>query len=306
MPFSVILIMKFGRLEEDALSRVAWTLPPDSPATQALLVRLPCRVNAPSIYIGGSVWSDRNFVGKVYPRGTPVKDYLKAYCRRFNTVELNATFYGIPSSDRIKKWKQSTTPGFRFCPKVPRSISHGSNMDVRRRLLDNFIEVVLHFEEALGMTFMQLSPYFQPSHLPALQKLLTQVPQGFSIAVELRHAAWFSDLAAQQALFAFFRERGITAVITDVAGRRDVLHQTLTTSCAFIRFTGNNLHATDYTRIDAWVKRLHQWIKKGLAAIYFLLHEPEKALAADLAAYMIYRLNNTIGLPMLGTHLTEP
>jgi uncharacterized protein YecE (DUF72 family) len=290
--------MKFGRLEASALSQISWELPTDPPATQAVLDRLPPRTQTPSVYIGCSVWTDRSFVGRVYPQGTPAKDFLKIYCRQFNTVELNTTFYSIPSVEKVKKWKEAATPGFQFCPKVPRSISHSSNVDAQRHLLDIFLEAIFHFEEALGMTFMQLPPYFQPSSMKALQRLLAHIPQGFNLAVELRHPAWFSDKVAQQELFTFLQAHGIVAVITDVAGRRDVLHQTLTMRCAFIRFTGNNLHATDYTRIDAWVKKLHLWLEKELSAIYFLLHEPEKALCADLAAYMIRQLNELGGLQL--------
>lgn len=293
--------MKFGRIEADALSQVKWTLPEDTSATQALLDKLPVRTQAPQIYVGCSVWTDRSFLGKIYPQGTPAKHFLSIYCRQFNTVELNATFYSIPSAEQVKKWKAATTPGFQFCPKVSQSISHRNKLDEQRQRLDRFIEAVLHFEEALGMTFWQLPPYFQPSSLSALQRLLTGIPQGFPLAVEFRHPAWFSDATAQQELWAYLHERGMAAAITDVAGRRDVLHQTLTTDCAFIRFTGNNLHATDYTRINAWVDRLQQWLTKGLKKVYFLLHEPEKALCADLAVYFIQQLNQRAG-----TQLTPP
>jgi uncharacterized protein YecE (DUF72 family) len=295
--------MKFGRLEASTLPQISWELPTDPPATQALLNRLPPRTQAPSVYIGCSVWTDRSFVGKVYPQRTPAKDFLKIYCQQFNTVELNTTFYSVPSVERVKKWKEAATPGFQFCPKISQSVSHSNNIDKQRHLLDIFLEAVLHFEQALGITFMQLPPYFQPSNMAALQKLLAQIPKGFLLAVELRHPAWFSDTVAQHELFSFLQENGIVAVITDVAGRRDVLHQTLTTHRAFIRFTGNNLHATDYTRIDAWVKRLRLWLEKGLSSIYFLLHEPEKALCADLAVYMIRQLNKLAKLQLSPPHL---
>jgi len=293
--------MKFGRSEASALSHISWKLPADPPATQTILETCSPHAQPPSIYLGCSVWTDRSFVGKIYPKGTLPKDFLKVYCKQFNTVELNTTFYSIPSVEKVKKWKEAATPGFQFCPKVSRSISHSNNLDARQRLLDIFIEAVLHFEEALGMTFMQLSPYFQPNNIQALQKLLMHIPQGFSLAIELRHPTWFSDEVAQQELFSFFREHGIVAVITDVAGRRDVLHQTLTARCAFIRFTGNNLHDTDYIRIDAWVKKLQEWLQKGLSAIYFFLHEPQKALCVDLAVYMLQQLN-----PLTGLQLSPP
>ena len=287
--------MKFGRLEDDALSKVDWTLPADTSTTQALLHQLPLSKQVPQIYIGCSVWTDRSFLGKIYPQGTSAKHFLSVYCQQFNTVELNATFYSIPSVAQVKKWKAATTPGFQFCPKIPQSISHRNHVGEQRQRLDRFIDAILHFEETLGMTFWQLPPYFQPSSLPVLQHLLTHIPQGFPLAIELRHPAWFSDVVAQQEMWAYLHERGMAAVITDVAGRRDVLHQTLTTDCAFIRFTGNNLHPTDYTRMSAWVDRLQQWLVQGLKKVYFLLHEPEKACCADLAVYLIQQLNQRAG-----------
>lgn len=297
--------MKFGRLDADQLSAIAWQLPEDPPITQRLLEKLTPSHQPPAIYIGCSVWTDASFIGKVYPKGTPAKNFLKVYCQQFNTVELNTTFYSIPSVAKVKKWKETATPGFKFCPKVAQSISHRSKLDEQRRWLDIFIEAVLHFEESLGMTFMQLPPYFQPGNMDGLLLLLEQVPQGFSFSIELRHPAWFNDTAAQQTLFDALQEQGIGAVITDTAGRRDVLHQTLTTDCAFIRFVGNNLDQTDYARIDLWVQKLQQWIQRGLKNIYFLMHEPEKALCADLTQYMIEKLNTLEGLRITPPSLAQ-
>ena len=297
--------MKFGCIESSALSEVDFSLPADTSATQALLASLPHRTQPPSIYVGCSVWAERSFVGKVYPQGTSAKDYLKVYSQQLNTVELNATFYSIPSIAQVKKWKASAAPGFKFCPKVPQSISHRNNLGEQCRRLDTFLKTIIHLEEALGITFLQLSPYFQPSRMQALQKLLEHIPEGFSWAVEFRHPAWFNDQVVQREMFDYLRKRGMIAVISDVAGRRDALHQTLTTSCAFIRFKGYTVQATNYTRINAWVARLQQWLARGLKQVYFLLHETEKALCADLAVYVIKQLNHQAGLQLALPHLGE-
>lgn len=297
--------MKFGRVPPNTLSQVDFSLPDDSYTTEQVLEQPSVRSQSPSIYIGCSVWTDRSFVGKVYPPKTPLKNFLSHYCRQFNTVELNATFYGIPSSEQVKKWRSTATPNFKFCPKVPRSISHTTHLNERSQPLERFLDTVLQFENALGMVFLQLPPYFQPSHINSLRRFLDLIPQGFPLAVEFRHSDWFVDLAAQQAIFTDLRDRGIATVITDVAGRRDVLHQTLTTQQAFIRFVGNNLHPTDYTRIDDWVEKLQVWCSQGLETVYFLLHEPEKALCADLAAYMIKRLNTISNIQLTPPQLLD-
>ena len=290
--------MKFGCVAEKMLSGISWELPADPPRTQALLATSYSPTQPPSVHIGCSVWADAGFVGNLYPQGTPSKDFLRVYSQQFNTVELNTTFYSIPSVAKVTRWKEAVGPGFRFCPKISRSISHSNNLDKQRRLLDIFIDAVLHFDANLGVTFMQLSPYFHPRSMGGLQQLLACIPQGFELAIELRHPAWFSDVEARQALFDLLHAQGITGIITDAAGRRDVLHQVLTTRCAFIRFNGNNLHATDYVRLDAWVAKLCQWLSSGLTTIYFMLHEPEKAHAATLAVYMIRKLNALTGLKL--------
>lgn len=290
--------MKFGRVPPHTLPQVVFDLPDDSGITGQVLEQAPISSRNPSVYVGCSVWADRSFIGKLYPPKLPPKDFLSHYCQHFNTVELNATFYAIPSAEQVKKWEAVATPGFKFCPKISRSISHRTQLDLQPQLLERFIDAVLQFGDALGMAFLQLPPYFQPSHMPSLQRFLSGIPYGFPLAVEFRHPAWFTDLSAQRAMFAFLRERDIATVITDVAGRRDVLHQTLTTHKAFIRFVGNSLHPTDYERIDRWVERLQDWLAQGLEAVYFLLHEPEKALCVDLAAYMVKRLNAFLSTPL--------
>ena len=80
--------MKFGRLETGALTNIAWELPKDTAITEALLAGLPPRNQSPAIYIGCSVWTDPSFVGKVYPKGTPAKDFLKI-CEHLHEISTS-------------------------------------------------------------------------------------------------------------------------------------------------------------------------------------------------------------------------
>jgi uncharacterized protein YecE (DUF72 family) len=104
---------------------------------------------------------------------------------------------------------------------------------------------------------------------------------------------------------------GTGSVITDVAGRRDVLHNRLTLPKAFIRFTGNDLHPTDFTRLNEWLKRIEQWQQMGLQELYFFLHTPEKHLTAELANYFIehynqFSLEKIPAIKLYTTETTEP
>ena len=65
---------------------------------------------------------------------------------------------------------------------------------------------------------------------------------------------------------------------------------------AFIRFVGNSLHPTDFTRIDDWVKRIQIWLNQGLRELYFFIHMHEEMYSPDLSAYLVDRLNSVCGL----------
>lgn len=80
-------------------------------------------------------------------------------------------------------------------------------------------------------------------------------------------------------------------VITDVAGRRDVLHQRLTNKTAFIRFGANDLHASDYTRLTEWAERCSQWIEQGLEELYFFIHTSDQSVAPEIANHFIHEFN---------------
>jgi len=87
------------------------------------------------------------------------------------------------------------------------------------------------------------------------------------------------------------KELGIGAVITDTAGRPDVLHMQLTIPKTFIRFVGNSLHPTDYTRIDHWAKRIKKWIDGGIDEIYFFMHMHNEATSPELTKYVVEQFN---------------
>ncbi|MFA0962086.1 DUF72 domain-containing protein [Roseivirga sp. BDSF3-8] len=279
--------MKFGRLEN--IEEVDWHLPETHPATPDILRQQGA---APvTYYIGCSVWSVKGYVGKVFPPRTPGSKYLQAYGKQFYTVEANSTHYNIPTLDTIHKWRDSVQDGFKFCPKFPQFISHRRQMVGNPEAIDRFLRHILALGDKLGTSFLQLPPYFSGDRADDLIQLLEYLPRDFKLALEFRHPQWFQDTTLMDDMFSYLTERHISAVISDVAGRRDVLHQRLTTPLLFLRFNGHNLHPTDYSRIDAWVKRISQWVEEGLKEVYIFVHEPEQHLNADLALYLIESLN---------------
>ena len=288
--------MQFGRLEN--IDNVDWQMPPVHPATIEMLSRQGD--GEPLFYIGCSVWSVKEYVGRVFPPGTPGSRYLEAYGRQFYTVEANSTHYNIPTPQTIAKWRDTVQEGFRFCPKFPQFISHRKKMTGNPEAIDRFLNTVLGLEDKLGISFLQLPPYFGPDRCDDLIELLEYLPYDFRTTVEFRHPDWFADPYLMDDIFSYLETRQIPVVISDVAGRRDVLHQRLSSPVLFLRFNGHNLHPTDYTRIDAWVERIKEWVEEGLKEVYIFVHEPDQHLNADLAIYLINALNKQChaGIPV--------
>ena len=169
---------------------------------------------------------------------------------------------------------------------------------------DAFCEAILQLDNNLGISFLQLSPYFQPRQRRNLELFLKRLPQKMPVAVEFRHADWFQNQNFWQDTIKMLRELEVATVITDVAGRRDVLHQTLSQSTLVLRFVGNGLHKTDYLRADEWVSKIAEWRNKGLQNAFVYIHcGGTNDFAPELTHYWISKINEkcatSVALPKI-------
>jgi len=291
--------MEFGKVPPQELPFIDFSLPPDA-AFNAETFKQGGSQQQLKVYVGCAKWGIKDWVGQIFPPKTKEAGFLEAYVKQFNAVELNATFYKLYDAGTIGKWKEkaAANPGFLFCPKFTRAISHVKRLKNAQELTTAYFEGVMAFGEKLGPLFLQLSDNFGPQNFPELQQYLKQLPRDVPVFVELRHEAWFSNLVFQEKAFRLFRDLNIGAVITDASGRRDAVHMHLPTPAAFIRFVGNNLHATDYLRADEWVERIKKWQGQGLGSLYLFMHQKEEAASPVLADYFIKALNKELGLEL--------
>jgi len=262
--------MEFGQVP--SLHGVDLKLPPDSARTEKFLA-LP-RETATRLYIGCPIWASKNWLGDLYPQGTKPNEFLSVYSERFNTVEVNSTFYNMLGPDRIAHWKNQTPEGFKFCPKVYRGITESVDARSMPSLVKEFCENIREFGDRLGLTFAQFSERFSPHQLDALKNLLRVWPDDIPLAVELRHRDWFQNHALRDDIVNLFYRNNVASVITDTPGRRDVLHLSLTQPKVLVRFQGNECDPTDEERLAAWGERLNKWAVAALEEIYFFTHQP--------------------------------
>lgn len=293
--------MDFGKLP--SVDGVDFALPPD-PAANALVLRgLSSRGGPIRIYLGPTGYNQKEWVGKWYPAGAKSPQFLRYCGEQFGTLEHNTTHYRLPDPATVERWREEVPADFRYCPKVLQAISHARNIGTDEPgLILEFAGVLRGLGDRLGCCFLQLPPYFTPMHLPALETFLSIWPPDVPLAVEVRHEAFFQPNLPAEQYFDSLREAGISTVITDVAGRRDVCHLRLTNHRVLIRFVGNNLHPSDFTRVQAWADRLSDWAGAGLQEAYFFCHEPDNILAPELAAFAA----ETFAAAMPGARIRGP
>jgi uncharacterized protein YecE (DUF72 family) len=281
--------MEFGKLQN--INKVDWTLPAEDPLTISLLSNIPKTHIPMDFRYGAPAWGRKEWLGKVYPLGTKPADFLYHYSRYFNCIELNSTHYRIPEKPQVMRWVAQVPNTFLFCPKIPQLISHEPGGLTDPVLLQLWLNSIAEFGDNLGPCFLQLPPTFDYFRKSELFTFLKMWPDDVELALEFRHRSWFQDGRVLPALTEYLQKRKIGLVITDVAGRRDVLHTTVSSTFVFLRFIGNNLHPTDFQRAEAWAKQIAIWKQLGLPRIFFIIHEPDDISAPEMTEQVIKDLN---------------
>ncbi|HLP93903.1 MAG TPA: DUF72 domain-containing protein [Saprospiraceae bacterium] len=292
--------MDFGKLPN--VDQVDFSLPAEPESNQRLLSDLSTHGQMPEIYVGPTGYNMKPWVGKWYPFGAKDRDFLRHYGTQFNTIEFNTTHYRMPDTASVERWIAETPEDFRFCPKLPQSISHARDLGLSTHEPRIFCETIIGLGVRLGYCFMQLPPHFGPRELPILDRFLATVAPLIPLSVEVRHPMFFQNGPESRYLFDLLRDYHTAAVITDVAGRRDVCHMQLTAAATLIRFVGNDLHTSDFQRIQEWSGRLKQWTDQGLQQVYFFAHEPDNLLAPELSRYCV----DTFSEVMPGVRMRGP
>ncbi len=283
--------MQFGKVSNPG--DIDFTLPKDAAETAKIFAQH--KNDEPfEVYVGCAKWNKTDLKG-FYPKGT--KDELKYYATQFNSIELNATFYGMPDWQQVETWQQKTPDGFKFFPKLTNTISHFKRLKDAKEPTESFCGAISAFEDKLGMAFLQLHDNFKPKDFERLKEYLESFPKGIPLAVEVRNEEWFSDKKIWDDYCALLTSLQMANIIVDTAGRRDMLHMHMTTPSAFIRYVGAN-HATDYDRLDDWMKRIKKWRKEGLQKLYFFLHQNIELESPLLATHFVNAINKEFKLSL--------
>ena len=271
-----------------------------------------------NIYLGCAIWGYRPWVGDWLPAGTSANDMLRAYSQRLTTVEINATFYAVPDAATVARWAADTPEGFRFCPKVPKAISHSGALARQGGPTRDFIGRLQGLGAKLGPIFLQLPPGYGPSQLADLSAWLDGWPAEVELAVEVRHPAWFGGPAGGE-LNRRLAARGAGRVVVDVrpvntgattdqlileARRKKPsvpVELDYTGSAVLLRFMGHPDLAIDRPILADWASQTAAWLDAG-KTVYAFMHCPVEERSPELCGIFAEQLAD-LGVPII---LPEP
>ncbi len=243
-------------------------------------------------YLGCPIWANKDWAGEVYTQKAKPKDYFKQYTQVFNTIEGNHTFYGLPKSKSVLRWKIEAPESFRFCFKFPKIISHTYKLKNIKSELSQFFKVLEPLSERIGVFFLQLPPSFKKNGLSTLTQFLELLPPDFNYAVEVRHLDFFDNGAIEQRFNEVLQQFKVNRALFDT----QTLHQiqtatdehiliaqhkkpkmpprlTVTAKQPFLRFVGHPTIEPNLPRLTELAQASAKWIQDGRTP-YIFLHSP--------------------------------
>jgi uncharacterized protein YecE (DUF72 family) len=213
-----------------------------------------------SIHIGTSGWSYDHWQSILYPPETRPWHRLAYYVQQFQTVELNTSFYRWPTVAAFKSWQRRLPPGFLFCAKAPRYLTHTKRLYAPEPWIEKIKACWHELGDRRAVILVQLSPNFAVDY-ERLRYFLQQVPSWIRLSVEFRHPSWH-----QEAIFGLLEQYGAAYCIMSGAGLPCVLRATA--PFVYVRLHGPDpqfLYGGSYSHNDLcwWAGRIREWEGQG-------------------------------------------
>jgi uncharacterized protein YecE (DUF72 family) len=245
------------------------------------LAALTGRSDQPSagtnVHIGTSGWHYKHWRGPFYPADLPTSKMLEFYFRHFDTVEINNSFYRLPSEAAFEAWRDATPDGFCFAVKASRFLTHMKKLKDPEQGLGNLMPRVDLLGPKLGPILFQLPPWWEPN-LERLEAFLAALPAHHLYAFELRNQSWHSP-----EVYRLLRQANTAFCIYELAGFHSPIE--VTADFSYVRLHGpGGAYQGSYEEhgLGNWAQRIRQW-RKELRAVYVYFDNDQSAFAVGNA-----------------------
>ena len=237
----------------------------------------------PDIRVGTSAFTAGGWEGAFYPDGTQSRDFLTYYARKFNTVEVDSTFYRIPARSTVTGWAYKTPPGFVFSLKIPQSITHEKCLEDCDEEFNTFVDTAeILGKDKLGPMLFQF-PYFNRTKfksgaefLERLRPFLKKIPKDHQFALEIRNKNWLDENFVQ-----LLRDHHVALAVIDQAWMPGITELTqrldpITADFTYVRWLGDRKGIEEQTKtwdktivdrraaLSRWVDYCYQTMRRGI------------------------------------------
>jgi uncharacterized protein YecE (DUF72 family) len=214
------------------------------------------------LFTGTSGYSYKEWLGCFYPEKLPASAMLRYYAERFSTVEINNTFYRMPSESTLARWAEEVPDNFAFALKAPRRITHEKRLREVESDVAELMRRAAVLTNKLGVLLFQLPPFLRKD-VPRLQDFLGVLPSDKRIAFEFRNGSWHDD-----EVYEVLRRRGAMLCVTDTDEGDTPL--VATSDWGYVRLRRTHYDDAD---LQAWAERI---AAQHLARTYvYFMHEDE-------------------------------
>jgi uncharacterized protein YecE (DUF72 family) len=229
------------------------------------------------VFVGCSGWHYKDWRGIVYPEALPQRLWLPHYSTVFRTVEINATFYRMPSQSTVRSWKRSVGEGFLFAVKGSRVVTHVRRLSDASDSVQQFCDRIAELDDTRGPVLWQLPPTLSRDDA-VLSRFLHVLPSGFRHAIEFRHPSWWHT-----DVYAALAANRIAICLVDMPGFMSPL--VATSDFVYARFHGaDSLYVGKYSddALRVWAERL-RGVAGNQAAIYAYFNNDARGYAVENA-----------------------
>ncbi len=229
-----------------------------------------------ALHIGTCGWHYKHWIGPFYPAGTRPAAFLDHYAKRFSAVEVDNTFYRLPSPETLSHWRAETPKDFAFTCKASRYITHMKKLKEPEKTLPPFFDGMAHLGDKLKVVVFQLPPRWR-CNPDRLERFLAALPRGRRYAFEFRDESWFDP-----AVYGLLVDHGAAFCIYDLAGRQSPYE--VTADFVYLRLHGPGAAyegAYSTQRLARLAERLQAWRREGRDCFVFFDNDAEGQAPKD-------------------------
>jgi uncharacterized protein YecE (DUF72 family) len=222
------------------------------------------------IFIGTSGWNYKHWLGPFYPQKFPASKMLQFYAEHFQTVELNNSFYHLPSSKSFNTWRETVPDDFLFAVKASRFITHMKKLKAPKTSTKKFFVRVKNLERKLGPILFQLPPRWKVN-FERLSEFLEAMPKEYRYVFEFREESWFDA-----EVYELLKKHNAALCIYHMEGWDSPME--VTADFVYVRLHGTeSTYGGSYPQsaLKTWAKRIKKWRSRSKDVYFYFNNDPE-------------------------------